>query len=906
MPSVLESLQSFLAAQSDKHNAPELLALWSPAMETQVNVSAGDGEKVPGKGHTFENAHGDRWWNIRVPRDANSEPHWDDYQLTWPLDRHVQAIGMTGWDWQERTSRFLGFDFDAITGHAAGVGVSDDQLAEIRVAAQALPYVECRKSTSGTGLHFYVHLDAIPTANHTEHQAIARAVLGMMGVDAKFDFARAVDACGSNMWCWHTKMFGTDGFTLVKASSDTLSASDLPVNWRDHAAVVTRKRGKVQIAGLDSAYEDEFDELAASCSNVPLDDTHKRIIDELSKTGYVTVWHPDFHCVHTHTGGLSHVHKNVPGIRGVFQTISPGSDKASPNCFMFPLRDGGFKVYRFGRAPSEAPTWDSDEHYTSCAFNVAPSLSTAARAFGGAKKTSSGGGFVFQDAQKAVQALAALGKTVEVHKALSNRETHITNTKDGMVLWVKRYKHESNPGHPWSERWGGWWEMVLDVKAPQETESASVESDAVIRVAVTPIGENAGTFVRSEAGTWDCHPQSYAKMALQAHGYSKQDSEKIIGVTVLKRWQFVNLPFAPEFPGGRQWNKDAAQFRSPPADRSESLSHPHWDRLIDNLFASLTAPLKSLEWAKRANVTCGGDYGRAWLASMIRHPFEPLPYLFMWSHSNEQGKCGKSLFWEAIDTCLLSRAVVRGEKAFKGEFNGELENAVLVALDEFDASNVKLYDKFKDLITSSLITIRKMRRNAFSIPNKLHFVQSANALEKMPKVVEGDNRFTACYVPPVPKGQLIAKHGPNGMLDRLSQEAPAFLRTLLDLELPPRSDRLRLPAVDTVDKQHIQQMNQSPLERFIEQKTFHVPGNAVDLKAAWETFVEFLEDHDLENHEERGQWNKRRFSRLLPHQFPVGKHSGNKTRIGNLSLTGQESATVPFVCVGGKLVRQGD
>ena len=30
--------------------------------------------------------------------------------------------------------------------------------------------------------------------------------------------------------------------------------------------------------------------------------------------------------------------------------------------------------------------------------------------------------------------------------------------------------------------------------------------------------------------------------------------------------ELVSLPFRDEYPGGRQWNLDAAQFRDPPAD----------------------------------------------------------------------------------------------------------------------------------------------------------------------------------------------------------------------------------------------------------------------------------------------------------------------------------------------------
>jgi hypothetical protein len=44
MPTVFESITNFLRARRETHNAPEFLDLWTPDMETQVNVSAGKGE----------------------------------------------------------------------------------------------------------------------------------------------------------------------------------------------------------------------------------------------------------------------------------------------------------------------------------------------------------------------------------------------------------------------------------------------------------------------------------------------------------------------------------------------------------------------------------------------------------------------------------------------------------------------------------------------------------------------------------------------------------------------------------------------------------------------------------------------------------------------------------------------
>ncbi len=58
---------------------------------------------------------------------------------------------MTGWDWKARRSRHFGYDFDALTAHAKGIGVSDEDLERNKKEACALAWVEVRRSTGGKG-----------------------------------------------------------------------------------------------------------------------------------------------------------------------------------------------------------------------------------------------------------------------------------------------------------------------------------------------------------------------------------------------------------------------------------------------------------------------------------------------------------------------------------------------------------------------------------------------------------------------------------------------------------------------------------------------------------------------------------------------------------------------------------
>ena len=170
---VTESVHAFLQARKRDHNNPSLLDQFTPSMECQVNVRPANGEPVEGKRNTYTD--GVRYWfNIRLPKDANTDsPFWDDYDIPFPLDEYGAEIGLSGWDWQAKVSRWVGFDFDDAMGHVDGL--SERRLEEIKSAVESIPWVEVRRSTSGRGLHIVAHLDAVPTRSHTEHAALARA-----------------------------------------------------------------------------------------------------------------------------------------------------------------------------------------------------------------------------------------------------------------------------------------------------------------------------------------------------------------------------------------------------------------------------------------------------------------------------------------------------------------------------------------------------------------------------------------------------------------------------------------------------------------------------------------------------------------------------------------------------------
>ena len=174
-----------------------------PSIETQINIRTDIGEprsrKLP-SGRTFNyRVDGNMAFaNLRYPRDAATFPLWDEGRyLRWPIPTYAEAIGTT-WLAQEG-SRRLGYDVDSLWGHKGKRSLTDVELGDIRRAIERVPYAEMRRSTSGRGLHLYLLLEGIDEVrNHTEHAALARALLGMFCHDAGLDFAPQIDCLGGN------------------------------------------------------------------------------------------------------------------------------------------------------------------------------------------------------------------------------------------------------------------------------------------------------------------------------------------------------------------------------------------------------------------------------------------------------------------------------------------------------------------------------------------------------------------------------------------------------------------------------------------------------------------------------------------------------------------------------------
>lgn len=859
-----EAIKRLLVARTH----PDLAALYTPDMEVQVIVFQGDGRRADfdgdyrGRGwHSYTNGSY-TWYAFRVPKNAMGEPEDNDFELPYPLAEHAEGIGMTGWDWRNRRSRYVAFDFDGVVGHSDkhAKKLTDLQLQTIRNALADVSWVTIRKSTSGSGIHLYVHLDVdVEVNNHTEHAALARAILSQLSGLVGFDFESKVDVCGGNIWVWHRRK-GADGLASIKQGTPL---RDVPGNWRDHLEAL-RKRTKTSVSCA-------FSDLSAKRSKVPLDEEHRRLIRWLQDNRATGWWNSDHGMLITHTSVLAQAHQAL-GLKGVFRTISTGSEPGDYNAFAFAMPRGAWAVRRYSPGTAEDASWEQVGGWTKCFLNREPDLATAARCHGGVELSTSG--YRFESAASAAGAATLLGVDLGVPAWASGRPCRLARHKDQRLI-VEFDRDSKDPvATGWAPERGKWRRMFQTRLSPVATDETGTP-DEIVRHLVTEQGHDCGWAVKADE--WQEEPLLHVKATLEGPlGMKPAEVKNVIGACVLRPWKLVSRPFQSEYPEGRCWNRYAAQLKVNPTE-SDTLSYSHWLKVLNHCGKGLDDAVSASEWARTNGIESGADYLKLWLASLIQEPVEPLPYLFLYG---PQGS-GKSILHEAVS--LLITGVMRADNSLMsgGNFNGELEGAVLCVVEETDMErDWRAYNRIKDWVTSKELTVHRKSKTPFLIPNTTHWMQMSNSVRSCP-VFPGDTRIVVVYVDSLPKDQLVPK---KEFLRCLEKEAPDFLAALLATEIPPSGDRLNVPVITTSYKLEAEDQNQTPLEEFLSENCFYVPGAVVPFKLFYERFVEWADPNQLSH------WSRNRVARDLPPHYPRGRLSGsNDKHVGNLSFKQSES-----------------
>jgi len=248
----------------------------------------------------------------------------------------------------------------------------------------------------------------------------------------------------------------------------------------------------------------------------------------------------------------------------------------------------------------------------------------------------------------------------------------------------------------------------------------------------------------------------------------------------------------------------------------------------------------------------------------------------------------------------MTRGVASADRALNSnnDFNGELANCVLAYIEETDlsANGGKAYNRIKDWTTNDELWIRRMRTDAYKQRNTLHFVQTGNKLRHI-YLESGDTRIVVIFVPDLEPGEEIPK---NVMIAKLKEEAPHFMRTIMDLSLPSAYSRLGLPPLRTRNKDRAEEINSNALETFIREHCFKVNGELTEFADFYKRFLEWLPE------DRREVWKKTIVLDEIKQRFPYGCYTGNKRMIGNLSLVSKTSdpEVKPWIAIDNWLVRK--
>lgn len=720
-----QAIKAFLTA-----NAPsDLATLYNENMEVQVTVAKDNGERTEGdfKGKMW---HGytdgmQVWKPIRIPRNANTEPEYEDTPMTYDLAAHAEGIGMTGWDWKNRVSRWVAFDFDAIIGHSDkhAKKLTEEELAAIQAALNAVPTVTVRRSTGGKGLHLYVFLQPIPTANHNEHAAVARAILSQLSGIAGFDFSSKVDICGGNMWVWHRKLkTAPEGLSVIKVG--TMQA-EVPSNWKDYTKVVSGRRQKNLPRFIETQtpvhndIESVFEELTGQRLRTQPDPDHRRVMDWLfTNYGSCSWWDAEHHMLVTHTHALKEAHTEL-NLRGKFETNATGTERGyDHNCFAFPIAKGAWAVRRYTLGVAEHPFWEQDgAGWTRCFYNREPDLGGAARIYEGIERPE--GGYHFATAEQAQKAALLLGADLKLPNWIMGKPTSLRMHKSGRLV----AEVEKDANTPALDGWivkGKKASRIFSIKSPGPNESETFKLDEQLRHVVGEDGMDAGWVIKCD-GEWNGEPFQHVKVYLQGQGYQPKDVAAIMGSNIQQCWRLVNRPFKDEYPKDRQWNRNAAQLRFKPSLNRDNLSYPNWMKILQHCGKGLDDAVRTHHWCKSNGILTGADYLKCWIASMFQEPTEPLAYLFFYGPQDS----GKSIFHEAL-SLLMTRGVVRADTALTSQsgFNGELENAVLCVVEETNLQkNATAYNRIKDWVTSRQLPVHRKQRQPYTVQNTTHWVQ---------------------------------------------------------------------------------------------------------------------------------------------------------------------------------------
>ena len=234
----------------------------------------------------------------------------------------------------------------------------------------------------------------------------------------------------------------------------------------------------------------------------------------------------------------------------------------------------------------------------------------------------------------------------------------------------------------------------------------------------------------------------------------------------------------------------------------------------------------------------------------------------------------------------------------KDAFNYEIEGKVLCVVEEVDLSKAPdALHRIKDWVTSPELLIHRKGDTPYHSDNTTHWIQCANSASYCP-TFPGDTRITVFHVPEITPEKRLPAHIFNNLLEK---EAPDFLAAVLSLEIPESNDRLKVPVIESAEKSNLQNTNETPLARFLEDNCDFVDGGVIKFSDFYRKFND--QSEALES------YTKNRLSKEFPiHGIISGRYARDNGQRYIANLVWKDSphpeGEQPWILKGKMLTRQ--
>lgn len=888
---LVDAIRKFLVANVADH----LLPLYNEKMEVQVQA-AQDGGTIESRefvttdertvGYTvFKDSDGNEWKTHRIPFcDGNDEPSFNlDKKLSWDFAEHLEGIALSGWNWVDHKTEYVVFDFDSIVNHSTGL--SDSELQSILDAVAQVPWVSIWRSTSGTGYHIRTAIENPPTTKRRcEHKAVAHAVLNRLSAVTGIELTPGVevDCFGMLHWVWHRKSEGVyRAFDIIKLASEKLP--EVPYGWEEYITDRTRNNRANVPTWVPDEEIDTFEGVRTGNPKTALDFEHRKLLNWLIENRRQHWWDRENWLCVCHTADLRDA-KNTLKLRGIFETIATGkNDGADHNCFMHPMPQGAWAVRRFGTT-TEAATWVEQNGYALCYFNREPEFVDALNHVKAAKVSSRG----YRANAAQLSELAQLYRLEDFVVPFEDRSYSITKVgKDKPVIKVKKKTGDDAPKGGWSDD-DTKWVIVFDVNDPQKLVAQYVGD--TIRAVNTDSGIHYYAW-NPGGNCWNFMTRTNVSDHCASLGMAVGETKSYIGLLNRTAWKCVSIPFQPEYPGGKMWNRNRATFAYR-VSKASSNYFPTYERLLTHIGRDLDDAVARCPECQRMGIKTGRDWLFCWLAILVQHPAQKTHYLYLWSPDQETGK---TTFHEQISK-LFVKGDVDATTTMTSEFNAELEGKVLATIEETNlGGSSRAYETIKKLTATENLSVHRKNMTPYPSTNYLKFIHCTNQLLSAP-IKAGDLRCVIIRVRGLFPHEYIDK---RVLEQRLHEESPDFLSALVNFKLPPPYKRFWLPLPETADRIQLLSAKEDSSVQFIDEQLHASPGKTIPFHTVYQKYQEWCAEISLPF------VTKQVLQVDILRRFVIGRHGRIRDVVGNVSFEApSEGATHYLVNDQGSLRRK--